>query len=275
MHPHQQRKLADYLIHELPGQTIITSHSPQITERYSPDSIVRILSSQDGSRAAKDGCSSCISEAWDDLGYRMSILPAEAFFSSGVLLVEGPSEKLFYEELARQLSFDLDFHNISILSVDGIQFKVYCEILDAMEIPWVLRTDNDVSGVKNSPNKRAVGINRCYSIIGLKNGPDYTPETTAQLLVDGGVWQRASSDINLHGLYLSKIDLENDIALELGAELIDFSNKKNIESAIEYLQSKKATRMREFLSDKKQVLNGIGNGELAKPLIHMVAKVVL
>lgn len=33
LHPHQQRKLADYLIKELPGQTIITSHSPQIAAR--------------------------------------------------------------------------------------------------------------------------------------------------------------------------------------------------------------------------------------------------
>lgn len=29
LHPHQQRKLADYLIAELPGQTIISSHSPK------------------------------------------------------------------------------------------------------------------------------------------------------------------------------------------------------------------------------------------------------
>ena len=145
LHPHQQRKLADYLIHELPGQTIITSHSPQITERYKPDSIIRLFSTTEGSKAAKDGCSDCISNAWDELGYRMSILPAEAFFASCVFLVEGPSEKLFYEELANQLGFDLDFYNITILCVDGIQFKVYCQILEAMEIPWVLRTDNDVS----------------------------------------------------------------------------------------------------------------------------------
>ncbi|WP_421296051.1 ATP-dependent nuclease [Aeromonas veronii] len=55
LHPHQQRKLADYLIRDLPGQTIITSHSPQITERYKPDSIIRILSTHDGSKAAKEG----------------------------------------------------------------------------------------------------------------------------------------------------------------------------------------------------------------------------
>ncbi|WP_339896558.1 AAA family ATPase [uncultured Gilvimarinus sp.] len=270
LHPHQQRKLADYLIHDLPGQTIITSHSPQITERYKPDSIVRILLAENGSVAANGGCSACISDAWDDLGYRMSILPAEAFFSSCVFLVEGPSEKLFYEELARQIGIDLDFHNISILSVDGIQFKVYSKILDAMEIPWVLRTDNDVSGIKNSVNKRAVGINRCLSLAGLANGPDYIPTTTSQGLVDSGVWKTTSDQINPHGIFLSKIDLEADLALELPAELLTYSGKTDINDAVKYLQSKKAIRMREFLSQNQKAIAGVSGGELARPLHHAV-----
>jgi putative ATP-dependent endonuclease of OLD family len=275
LHPHQQRKLADYLIKELPGQTIITSHSPQITERYKPDSIIRILSNTEGSKAANDGCSPCISDAWDSLGYRMSILPAEAFFASCVFLVEGPSEKLFYEELATRLNIDLDYYNISILCVDGIQFKVYCEILDAMEIPWVLRTDNDVSGIKGSTNKRAVGVNRCYSLVGLDNVADYNSVTTAQGLVDIGFWKTVSDNINLHGLFISKIDLENDLSLELGAELLAFSGKVNIADAIKYLQGKKAIRMRDFLSKNKAALSGISGGELAKPLHHAKAMVVI
>lgn len=270
LHPHQQRKLADYLIHDLPGQTIITSHSPQITERYKPDSIVRILSTANASVAAKGGCSTCISNAWDNLGYRMSILPAEAFFSSCVFLVEGPSEKLFYEELAIQLNIDLDFHNISILSVDGIQFKVYCQILDAMEIPWVLRTDNDVSGIKNSTNKRATGINRCLALAGLANGPDYASTETSQGIVNSGIWKSTSDIINLHGIFLSKIDLEADLALELSSELLTYSRKTNLNEAIKYLQSKKAIRMREFLSKNQPALVGIRDGELAKPLHHAV-----
>lgn len=275
LHPHQQRKLADYLVNDLPGQTIITSHSPQITERYKPDSIVRILSKQNGSVAANEGCSECVSEAWDELGYRMSILPAEAFFANCVFLVEGPSEKLFYEELAKQLEIDLDFHNISILCVDGIQFKVYCKILDALEIPWVLRTDNDVSGVKNKPGfKRAIGFNRCLSLIGLPDHPDYDDITTsAQSLVESGAWNNISAKLNEHNIFLSKVDLENDIADELKSELLSCAEKNDINDAVKYLQSKKAIRMREFLSQNKQTLEKIGGGELAKPL-HCAVRLV-
>ncbi|MFB1054549.1 ATP-dependent nuclease [Vibrio diabolicus] len=273
LHPHQQRKLADYLIHELPGQTIITSHSPQITERYKPDSIIRLFSTAEGSKAAKDGCSDCISDAWDELGYRMSILPAEAFFASCVFLVEGPSEKLFYEELAIQLGFDLDFYNITILCVDGIQFKVYCQILDAMEIPWVLRTDNDVSGTRGRTDKRAVGFNRCFSLMGLPNAPFYPANTTSQDLVDSGAWQNASNQVNPNGMFLSKIDLENDIALELEAELLAFADEEDVVDAIKYLQGKKAIRMREFISQNRGAFANLVGGELAKPLAFAVEKV--
>ena len=270
LHPHQQRKLASYLSSELQSQCLITTHSPQIASSFSPSSIIRLFKKDFSTIAASNGCTKELEKAWEELGYRMSILPAEAFFSSCVFLVEGPSEKLFYEELAIQLGIDLDFHNISILSVDGIQFKVYSKILDAMEIPWVLRTDNDVSGIKNSVNKRAVGINRCLSLPGLANGPDYTSTTTSKDLVDSGFWKTTSDQINPHGIFLSKIDLEADLALELPNELLTYSGKTDINDAVKYLQSKKAIRMRDFLSQNKNALAGVSGGELAKPLHHAV-----
>ena len=177
LHPHQQRKLADYLIKELPGQTIITSHSPQIAARYAPDSIAHIINRGNGSYAASNGCSECISDAWDELGYRMSILPAEAFFSRAVLLVEGPSEQLFYTELAKAIGIDLDYYNVSILQVDGVQFKVYVNVLNAMEIPWILRTDNDVSKitVQGVELRNLAGVNRCLDLLNL---PKYNHANT-------------------------------------------------------------------------------------------------
>ncbi|EEV6490312.1 AAA family ATPase, partial [Escherichia coli] len=121
--PHQQRKLAAYLIDKLPGQAIVTSHSPQIAVNFKPDSIIKLYYDDGETLAASNGCSDCISSAWDGMGYRMSIIPAEAFFANVVFLVEGPSEVIFYTELAKALSIDLDYYNISILSVDGIQFE--------------------------------------------------------------------------------------------------------------------------------------------------------
>ncbi|PAJ72541.1 ATP-dependent endonuclease [Pseudoalteromonas sp. NBT06-2] len=273
LHPHQQRKLADYLISELAGQTIITSHSPQITERYSPDSIINLINRNGSSKAASSGCSNCISEAWDNLGYRMSILPAEAFFASCVILVEGPSEKLFYHEMATAIGIDLDFYNISILSVDGVQFEVYINILDSLEIPWVMRTDNDVSKVPRKPEKRLAGVNRCQNLAKLPELPNVAETTFAQDIVANGTWQTVSSTINPLGIFLAKIDLENDLALEMENELKQYSGKDDIHEAIKFIQLRKAIRMREFLSAFKDQLPNIAHGEIAKPLMFAIAEV--
>jgi len=272
LHPHQQRKLADYLICELPGQTFITTHSPQITARFSPESIVHIKSKSGKSYAASGGCAKCIDEAWDNLGYRMSILPAEAFFAKSVLLVEGPSEQLFYTELAKSIDIDLDFFNISILSVDGIQFKVYISILNAMEIPWTIRTDNDLSDTtkKKKLYKNLAGINRCLTLAGFQKKNHVDAATTHADLIANGSWEECSRKVNKKGIFLSKIDLEHDLSLEMSDALLEYSSKPDITSAIAYLQAKKAIRMREFLSIYTDDLPYIADGEIARALLHCV-----
>jgi len=274
LHPHQQRKLADYLIKDLPGQTIITSHSPQITARYSPHAIVHIKNSQAGSYAASGGCSPCISQEWDNLGYRMSILPAEAFFAKCVLLVEGPSELLFYNEMAKQLEIDLDYYNISILSVEGIQFKVYTKILNAMEIPWVIRTDNDVSAinVQQIELRNLAGVNRCLTLAGLAKLPHMPADTTPESIVQMGIWADVNKQVNPYGIYLAGVDLETDLSDEFATQLQQYCNTTDKATAISFIQGKKAIRMREFLSQHASCLSSALSGSLAKPLVHCVAK---
>jgi putative ATP-dependent endonuclease of OLD family len=275
LHPHQQRKLADYLIKDLPGQTIITSHSPQITARYLPSAIIHIKSSPIGSYAASGGCSDCISEDWDNLGYRMSILPAEAFFSKCVLLVEGPSELLFYNELAKQINIDLDYYNISILNVEGIQFKVYTKILDAMEIPWAMRTDNDISQItaQQAELRQLAGINRCLSLAGHPKFDHRPIGTNHQTVCDDGTWAAVNNLTNAHGIFLAKVDLETDLCEEFPVQLLAYTETTDFPAAIAFLQKKKAIRMREFLSLYSSDLASASTGLLAQPLHYCVAKV--
>jgi len=270
LHPHQQRKLATYLIDELPGQTIISSHSPQITVNFSPDSIIRLLHKNSATIAASEGCSDCIDASWEGMSYRMSILPAEAFFSDGIFLVEGPSEMLFYQSLSKALSIDLDFENLSILSVDGISFKVYVSILDALDIPWTMRTDNDVSKVPRKDKWQHAGINRCLSIIGVESLENNDAEFTPQDTIDNGEWRDASTLLNDKGIFLSKVDLETDLVNELPEDIKTALGKSDIESAIKYLQGKKALRMRELLKSINLELHQLYSGDLAKPLYKLL-----
>lgn len=276
LHPHQQRKLASYLISALPGQTIVTSHSPQIAASYQPNSIVRLLRNNGASRASSQGCSDCIDSAWTGLSYRMSILPAEAFFASAVMLVEGPSEMLFYSALAHAHGFDLDQRNVSLLSVDGVSFAVYKRVLNALEIPWSMRTDNDISniltGPKNSPvvQRQVAGINRALSLAGQSLQPHRPVPYDQDTSLMDGTWQAASAAVASFGIFLSKRDLEHDIATELPALLAGF-NGLALPDAIDYLQGKKAIRMQEFIQHCGTGLIAPFDGHLLKPLLYCMS----
>ncbi|WP_392565355.1 AAA family ATPase [Utexia brackfieldae] len=271
LHPHQQRKLADYLISELPGQTIISSHSAQIAVNFKPDSVIRLLNKTSETIAASGGCAKGIADGWEEMSYRMSILPAESFFSNGVFLVEGPSEILFYHYLAKSLDIDLDYFNISIISVDGISFKIYVAILNALEIPWVMRTDNDISKIKNKDEWQYAGINRCLDIAGLKKVEHSVQKIESTDTITNGLWESVSDQINSSGIFLSKIDLETDLLEELSAPILIALDQKDNQSAIDYLQKKKALRMRILLQKITQAdLKKLTSGDLVKPLNHLV-----
>jgi putative ATP-dependent endonuclease of the OLD family len=270
LHPHQQRKLAAYLVNELNGQVLVSTHSSQIASAFRPDGIVRLLERGGSTVAAAGGCSECIDEAWKDLGYRMSIVPAEAFFSDAVLLVEGPSEVLFYHELARQLAIDLDFHNVSVLSVDGVDFEVYVTILDAMEIPWVLRTDNDVCKVPRSdpPMWRFAGLNRALRLAKeTEYDDDETIDTPEKL---EATWAAEADLLNRKGIYVSRVDLETDLGNACATALMEYAEADTVGEAVYYLQGRKAIRMGEFLAAKGAALDTLKDDALALPLRHVV-----
>lgn len=269
LHPHQQRKLASYLTGKLSGQVLTSTHSPHITSEFAPDSIVRLLEKAGATRAASKGCSNCIEEAWTKMGYRMSVIPAEAFFSDGVLLVEGPSEVLFYKALAKQIDIDLDFLNLCLLSVDGVDFFVYISILSAMEIPWIMRTDNDVTRVpRSSPVKyRFSGLNRALKIADEVEYEDHdTIDHPSKLSV---LHEKESKILNPKGIYVSKVDLETDLVEALSDTLLEFTGAKNHEDAVEYLQQRKAIRMGEFVASHSNSLSALADDDLAEPLKHL------
>lgn len=165
LHPHQQRELASYLGKTLKGEVILTSHSPFIVSEFSPNSIIRLYKEKNETLVASDGCSEVIKEGVDGLGYRMSVIPAEAFFADYAILVEGPSELLLFKTLAVQLGIELDRLNITILCVEGVDFVTYIKILNAMEIEWSMRTDNDIMKIPKKEEYRYAGIERALKCL--------------------------------------------------------------------------------------------------------------
>lgn len=282
LHPHQQRRLSKYLVESLNGQVIITSHSPQIASEFSPDSIVRLYHDEVSTNAANDGCSSLIEQSLVEFGYRLNIIPAEAFFSNAVLLVEGPSEVLFYKALASDLGIDLDKYNISILMVDGVGFEPYVDVLNNLNIDWVIRTDHDIFKVAKQDYYYFAGILRAVKIYEKFCHNDIEFDKLIQTKKDKLIGindknnltvdeiELASQFINQldkHNIFLSKMDLEKDLLdSPLRPILINFYGETNDDELLKLMQNNKATSMFEFLSKNQGKLNVLRDSDIAKPL---------
>jgi len=287
LHPHKQRNLAKYLTDRFNSQIILTTHSPQIACEFSPNSMVKLYDCSKGSLASQNGCSSIIQETFDNFGYRLNIIPAEAFFSDLIFLVEGVSEVLFYKALAKVLNISLDSLNISILSVEGIGFQTYIDIFSKLNVRIVVRTDNDIVQMKQSKADKEQGILPKYRLSGferaikinnvlnqdkinnidnLKNIPD--KDSIPDEIITYTSQLRQIFEKN--NIFLSKKDFETDLAqTELKDELIEFYELPEESSEVDIvkkMQEKKGINIYEFLENYKDSLVKLINSDMAKPL---------
>lgn len=284
LHPHQQRELARYLCQVLKGQVILTSHSPYIVCEFSPNSIMRLYKDDQETKVASDGCSSVIEEGVDGFGYRMSVLPAEAFFADCVILVEGQSELIFYKTLAKQIGIDLDRLNISILSVEGVGFYTYAKILGALGIYWVARTDNDIFKIQHQDAYRFAGIERGLELA--KQSCDL--EETDEKVIDAysckihGFVDKNSIPSKVleaadklrdvlanYDIFIADVDFETDLCNGPLKDALKkyYGDLLSDSSLIKKMKSHKAINIYDFLKNHKERLEALADDYVAKPLL--------
>lgn len=284
LHPHQQRELARYLCQVLKGQVILTSHSPYIVCEFSPNSIMRLYKDDQETKVASDGCSSVIEEGFDGFGYRMSVIPAEAFFADCVILVEGQSELIFYKTLAKQIGIDLDRLNISILSVEGVGFNTYAKILGALGIYWVARTDNDIFKIQHQDAYRFAGIERGLELA--KQSCDL--EETDEKVIDAysckihgfvdknsilsKVLEAADKLRDVlanYDIFIADVDFETDLCNGPLKDALKgyYGDLLSDSSLIKKMKSHKAINIYDFLKNHKDRLEALADDYIAKPLL--------
>lgn len=282
LHPQQQRKLSAYLKKQFETQVFITSHSPYIGIDFEPQNIVKLVEKNNkGSYAAQGGCSIKYKAIFDEFGYRLNVVTADLFFLNGVLLVEGQSEVILYKKLAECLGIDLDYYNIAVLSVEGVGFGTYVNVCTSLEIPYVIRTDNDINE-KELQGERyywLAGANR-LALLYRKNlienatfiEKDETINYEWKKISDEKIipadkqtyLQELIVEFEKDNLYLADVDLENDLVHQIGESLEWDDNK--IEKNIQKLQRKKATNMLEFVNNEDIDLSKIIGKPICKPL---------
>ena len=280
LHPHQQRRLAEYLSESIGDQIIVSTHSPQIVSNYLPGSFVRLRKTSKGTTA--HGLDLAVKSAIENMGYRIDSLRAEAFFSDAVLLVEGPSERMFYYALAKRMNCDLDRLNVSVVSVDGVGFVPYVAFCEALGIPWVMRTDNDVMKIPKKEGWRLAGVIRAAEAL-----HEVRPEELGSLWPskkDEMIWGADSSvpdsakiassalfeSFEKNGVFLSKVDLEHDLINgPLFSALSFWYGIEDKSLLYAQMTKRKAENMRDFLNSEPD-LSVLSNDAIAMPLTHLV-----
>ncbi len=178
---------------------------------------------------------------------------AHCLFVDRVLLVEGPSEKLLFDYLLdEKLKINQNLRQrIYVMPVMGAHFKEYWKILRGLGIVVMVKTDNDLK-TNNNNTFSYIGFNRCIELLNLGIPSTEPPacslisESTQQLNdntktgkyeanFQNGVITRLES----HHIYLSKIDLENDLAEVL----------KEDQNWVNSLQNKKWHNMYESIAN--------------------------
>lgn len=274
LHPQQQRALAKYLSDCIDGQVILTTHSPQIVERFASDGLVMM-----GGEGRPTCSGGGLGDEVEALGYRLNPIVAEVFFSRGVFLVEGPSEVAFFQALAKSIGLDLDRENLSILSVDGVGFKPYVLCCEALGIPWVLRTDNDVFKVPRKEQHRLAGVMRAYDIAELTgfNDADFLWATVkGSLTWDGGpaiplevadAVKGLRGALERAGIFLSDRDLEYDlIASDLRGTLENYYGVNASDELYGSMTERKAEGMYTFIGENACALGCLAESGFCKPL---------
>lgn len=96
----------------------------------------------------------------------------EAIFADKVLLVEGPSENVLFGKVLSEINPFYEADGIYILPVGGFGFRPYYEILDALQIDNIIKTDNDLRKIKGKEEYSVLGFSRLNKYIGEKILPD-------------------------------------------------------------------------------------------------------
>lgn len=289
LHPHQQRKLSSYIMSKFTSQIFITSHSPFIGTDFVPENIIKLKKNDGKTIAASNGASERISSGIDEFNYRLDLITSDLFFVDGMILVEGPSEKIFYQALCSDLDIDLDFYNFSIISTAGVGFTPFIKMCQLLEIPFTLRTDNDIFNKTRDKQdyQYCSGVNRLHKlfrdsvidderIISDFTESDFewivkSPEETKIIPQEKIQKINELKDIfESKGLFIADTDLEEDLVYQLSLSEGWDNGYQN--TLIKKLKKRKATNMYDFVRSETSFIS-LKDKDIFNPISYLFKEV--
>jgi putative ATP-dependent endonuclease of OLD family len=151
LHPQLQAVLLRYLASlqavagEKPVQLFVTSHSPNFASNANLDCLACLVESGAGVETFFPRDVQFEKGKREKLERYLDVTRAELFFARRVIFVEGAAELMLVDALATRAGFDLRWHGVSLISVEGLNFDSFLPLFgeNALKIPVALLTDAD------------------------------------------------------------------------------------------------------------------------------------
>ncbi len=156
LHPQAQRALFQYL-RQLPGQRLISTHSPYICSQADIDSFVHFFKEGNETTVSRfyvPGDQNLSSEDLRAIKRRVMNTRGDLLFSRCVVLFEGETEEqalpMFAENYWGKHPNDI---GISFVSVDGSgNYLPFLRLTSKFRIPWVIFSDGEPTAISNVNN---------------------------------------------------------------------------------------------------------------------------
>ena len=233
----------------------ITTHSSLIVSRMDRVTLIKLYNPE---KICGKSVEYIVPKEYKKNKAKLNAELSEAIFAEKVLLVEGPSEKILFERVLNDISPKYECKGRYILQVDGASFKTYYKILSSLGISCLIKTDNDLKYYEDEGKIEFSGINRCAEIaqISKKNKRILTPVISKKQFDNDRkkyqleyfeIFSETIEELKEKGIYLSKIDLENDL-YDIIPQTMDRYVKSSggRTASINYLQKAKRNRMLEL-----------------------------
>lgn len=229
----------------------VTTHSPLILTEMDNVNLVRVFNE---GRLDTRGVFYKVPDEYKQKKKMLNRGLSEAIFAKKVLLVEGPSENILFTKVLSEIKPDYEVDGVFILPVNGITFRAYKEILEALDIKTIIKTDNDLRKTNTSGQ---------YSVLGFLRVNGYV---TGTKLPVANIPASGSGDINAKrdlydryrillgqireedGIFLSHCGLEEDLDELLHDKMVVYLPDSN-GNPINYLQDSKNYHMVELVDN--------------------------
>lgn len=237
----------------------MTTHSPYVLAEMDQVNLVRIFNED---KIASQSALYVVPAEFKSQRKMLNRGLVEAIFADKVLLVEGPSELVLFGKVLTEINPFYEADGIYILPVGGFGFRPYYEILDALKISNIVKTDNDLRKINGKDEYSVLGFSRLNQYIGediLPIAPitENSVEAKRKLYDDN---QAALDEIrDEYSLYLSRCSLEEDLDEVIHENMVKYLPNADGDP-IGYLQDSKKNHMVELvekltLEDCKRIFN--------------------